>query len=197
MSDGRDGPFPTPAPRVRQMLAGALDMAVAGGTAWLRRRRSGAAPAGEPAIWMRLLGPLSELVRVQIGSPGERLLSLRRVHKRTGRRVQLWRTLLVVATQAAGAELGRRLRRPDPERERERAAFNLELRAIDDRHGNDPGAHQAEIARLFERAPKPATADLMRSVGSVVAVGLLVTLVRRRLAPTVVIDARPRRDHSP
>jgi hypothetical protein len=197
MSDGRDGPFPTPAPRVRQMLAGALDMAVAGGTAWLHRRRGGAAPAGEPAIWMRLLGPLSELVREQIGSPGERLVSLRRVDERTGRRVQLWRTLLVVATQAAGAELGRRLRRPDPERERERAAFNLELRAIDDRHGNDPGTHQAEIARLFERAPEPATADLMRSVGSVVAVGLLVRLVRRRLAPTVVIDARPRRDHSP
>jgi hypothetical protein len=188
-----------PAPRARRLLATALDMIVAGVWIWARRSRSSdrAALAAEPSLSSRMLRPASELVREQLGSPGERLIGLRTVDRRSGRRVQLWRTLLLVATRAAGAELGTRARRRDPEQERERTAFHSELRAVHERHPDDPDARQTEIARLFERAPESMKLDLMRSVGPIVVLGLLSALLRRRLAPTVVIEARARRDHRP
>ena len=187
------------APRARRLLATALDLTVAGVWVWARRPRwsGGAAPTVEPSLSSRLFGPANELAREQLGSPGERLTGLRTVDRRTGRRVQLWRTLLIVATRAAGAELGRRARRRDPEQERERAAFHRELRAVHERHREDPDACETEIAGLFERAPESIEVDLKRSVGPIVVFGLLSALLRRRLAPTVVIDARSRRGYSP
>jgi hypothetical protein len=192
MGDRAGDPKLAPAPRVRRTLAVAVDMALAGGWTWLRRPklRDGAAPAVEPSLFARLLAPASELVRTQIASPGERLTGVRTVDRRTGRRVQLWRTLLLVTVRAGGAELIRRSRRRDPELECERADFNRELRAVHERHRDDPAGAQAEVARVFESAPAPASAELKRSVGSIVAVSLLVSLLRRRLTPTVVIDAR-------
>ena len=60
-------------------------------------------------------------MRTQIASPGERLSGVRTVDRRTGRRVALWRTLLLVTVRAAGAELVRRSRPAAGELERERA----------------------------------------------------------------------------
>jgi hypothetical protein len=181
------------------MLATAIDMALAGSWAWHRRPRlsEGAASATEPSPSDRLLALARPVVREQLGSPGERLTGLRTVDRRTGRRVQLWRTLLIVATAVAGDVLARRARRLDAEQQRERVAFHRELGDIYKRHRDDPQAREAEVARVLERVPKRVRGDLKRTVGPVVASGLLVWLLRRRLAPTVVIDARARRVHSP
>lgn len=193
---------PVPAPQVRRILAAAIDTAIGGGLVWLLRGRAsprwkaGPQPAGNG--WIRMLGPAGELAREQLGSPGQRLLGLRTVDRRTGGRVALWRTLLLLAVGVAGQAIIRRSAPcPDPELELDRARFGRDLRAVHERHGDDPAARDAEMRRLFEQYPEPINVNLARSVGPTLAVGLLSSLLRRRLAPTSEVLVRGRRSHSP
>ena len=94
-----------PAPPWRRMLAGGVDAAIVGGAVWFSRRQSPGAHE-RASRWAPLFGPTSELVREQIGSPGQRLLGLRTVDRRTGRRLELWRTLVLVGVSVGGPAAG-------------------------------------------------------------------------------------------
>jgi hypothetical protein len=175
-----------PAPRWRRMLAGAVDSAIVGGAVWFSRRRSVNGGIDRAAGWARLFGPASELIHQQIGSPGQRLLRLRTVDRRTGRRPELWRTLVLLGADAGGWLLMRRAA-PAPltaSQERDRLTFLDELNAIEQRHRDDPGAREAARRRLFERQPPSGVATLGRTAGLILVSGLLKSRLRRRLTPT-------------
>lgn len=181
-----------PAPRPRQALAALLDVAVFGGLAALvRSRADDRRAAAERLRWVRLLP--AEFVREQLRSPGQRMLGVRTVDRRTGRPLALWRSLVLLAVHAAGQALIARLvpaRTRAQERELER--FNAELHAIYARHPDDHAAAEAERRALFERHPGPVTVNLWRSLAPALVVGLVERRLRRRLAPTIEVLARPR-----
>jgi hypothetical protein len=184
----------TPAPRSRCALAGLLDIALAGGGAWLWRR-SARGPAGR-SRWAPPFGAAAEFLREQLGSPGQHLLGLRTVDRRTGRRVELWRSGLLLATGAAGQVIISRFQPPadTPEQERERERFAQEIRALAERHGDEPGELAEARDQLFDRYSLPNNLSAMPAA---IAVGIVVRRLRRRLAPTVEIIARRGGSHSP
>jgi hypothetical protein len=187
-----------PAPPWRRMLAGGVDAAIVGGAVWLSRRQSPGAHE-RASRWAPLFGPTSELVREQIGSPGQRLLGLRTVDRRTGRRLELWRTLVLLGASVGGRLLvGRLAPAPlTPERQRDRDGFLEELNAINQRHADDPAVREAERRALFERSHSPVAATFARAAGPTLAIGLLNSRLRRRLSPTIQVLARGSDDHSP
>jgi uncharacterized RDD family membrane protein YckC len=113
----------TPAPGWRRTLAGLIDVAIAGSVAWRLRPRVGSATVSRQNRSAALFGPVAELVREQLGTPGQRLLGVRTVDRRTGRRVELWRTLVLFGARIGGQLLARRLtpavQTPEQERQRE------------------------------------------------------------------------------
>ena len=185
------------APRWRAGLAGLLDVGLVGVVTWLSSRgRGGAAEAASRLRWLRLIP--AEALREQLGTPGQRLLGLRTVDRRTGRRVALWRSLALTAVAAGGQQLARRVAPPTPsaEEERQRESYLYELRAIHQRHPAPSHERSAEIRALQERHG-PAGSHLARSLAPALAAGLLTARLRRRLAPTVEILVRRRGDHRP
>jgi hypothetical protein len=187
----------TRAPGWRRGAATLVDVAVLGGlwrlaerNGWLRdARRMG-----------RLVAVPGDLLREQVRSPGQRLFGLRTVDRRTGRRVALWRTLVIAGQGIAGQELARRLR-PElasAEREREGEAFTAEMGAIMRRHPEASPERDAERRALFDRYEQQfAPPNLLRAIGPALAVGLVNRRLRRRLAPTVEVLDRAREPHSP
>jgi hypothetical protein len=188
----------SPAPRWRRMLAGALDAAIVGGVTWMWRRRGLSADARQRG-WPPLLGASAELIREQLPTPGQRLLGLRTVDRRTGRRPELWRTLALLGVSLGGRLLTRRLVPAPltPERQRERDGFLEELNAINQRHAEDPAAREAERRALFERSHSRVGPTFARVAGPTLAIGLLNGRLRRRLSPTIQVLARRSEDHSP
>jgi hypothetical protein len=69
---------------------------------------------------------------------------------------------------------------------RERERYMAEWRAIRERHSDDPGAREAARRELV------APHDIASSCAPVLALGLLSTLLRRRLAPTTDVSVRDR-----
>jgi hypothetical protein len=185
------------APWWRRMLAGGVDAAIGGFVVWLARKQSLGANA-RATRWAPLLGPTSELLREQLGSPGQRLLGLRTVDRRTGRRVELWRTLALLGSRLGARLLMRRLAPAPltPPQERDRREFLDELNALHERHREDPDALQAERRRLFERQ-QPVTSTLLGVAGPALAAGLLNNRLRRRLAPTTEALIRRADSQSP
>jgi len=179
----------TPAPRFRRLLAGLIDMALAGGGTWVWRRSAGGT-AGM-SRWAPMSGAAGGFLREQLGSPGQHLLGLRTVDRRTGRRVELWRSGVLLATAAAGQVILSRLRPPPdtPEQERERERFAQEMRALAERHGDEPGERAAALDQLFDRYSLPNPFSAMPAA---IALGIVVRRLRRRLAPTTDVLARPR-----
>lgn len=178
------------AKRSRQAAAALVDMTVL----WLVRRARGAA-AGR-AEWVAPLA--TELVREQLRSPGQALLGLRTVDRRTGGRVALWRSL-VLATAGAGQHvIAQRLRppAPSPEQVRARERYVAEMAAVYERHPLDPDARSAERARLLEHAPSPIKGAIGPQAVANLAIGLARGRLRRRLAPTVEVVVR-RSAHRP
>lgn len=183
-----------PAPAWRRTVAIVIDLALHFSLAWGLRLARGL-PAGwrdavtgaEPR-WMKLVGQSSDLVREQIGSPGQRAVGIRTVDRRTGERVAVWRSLLLTAIRLAiGAFATRRARAASsPERMRERERYMAEWRAIRERHSDDPDAREAARRELV------APHDIASSCAPVLALGLLSTLLRRRLAPTTDVSVRDR-----
>ncbi|HTC73686.1 MAG TPA: hypothetical protein VK655_12425 [Solirubrobacteraceae bacterium] len=188
----------THAPRARRMLAGAIDAALVGGGTWLWRRRRGGESA-RAARWMGLLEPAAESLRQQLRSPGQLLLGLRTVDRRTGRRLELWRTLVLLGFGVGRGVLVRRLAPPvlTPEQERDRSGFLDELNAIQARHPDDAGARESERQRLFERQHNQLPDIIRRTAVPALALGLLNSRLRRRLAPTTEVLADGHEPHSP
>jgi hypothetical protein len=178
-------PRTTPAPSWRRVLAGVLDGALVCGVAWgLRRKpRTG---IGRWEEWLWLITTAAQLVREQLGSPGQRLLELAAVDKRTGSRLELWRSLVGIGADAAGRAVRHRLM-PPPEWERERERFLEELAGIRKRHPDDAAAGEAEQRALFERHPRR---NLWATMLPSLAIGLATDRLRRRLAPTTEILVR-------
>ena len=154
------------------MMAAAL---IDAATLWPLARRAGrrAAP----------LNALVEVVREQVGSPGQHLLGVRTVDRRTGERVALPRSLALAATASAGSLLTRRVS-PGGNDGRQRAVEDYwrALREIDARHPDDP---EAAARDRLELAPPPLGIDIRVALAPTLAVVLATSILRRRLAPTV------------
>jgi hypothetical protein len=190
----------SPAPRWRSVLALMVDVAITGGAAWLWSRRARNTPGAGRTRWASLFGPSGELVREQLGSPGQHLLGLRTVDRRNGRRVEPWRTLVLLGTGVGGQLLVRRLTHSvqTPEREREREHFMQELRELNERHPAGSPERDAELSEVMEHHPAPIVVNPSRAMAASLAMGLVNNRLRRRIAPTVeVLARRPRGSHSP
>lgn len=180
------------APRWRRTLASLFDASLIAAVAWVVRTR--AADPKEAAArlsWMRFVP--AEAIREQLRTPGQRLLGVRTVDRRTGRRVAPWRTALLVAVASGGQAAVRRFAQDPagPERERESRIISEELDEIRLRAPNAE-AQRAEMAAVFERHKRPAGRDAGRALAAALVVPLLTARLRRRLAPTVEVLARGR-----
>jgi hypothetical protein len=187
-----------PAPAVRRMLAGAIDAAiVAGATRLWRHRRGGGKERAARSTG--LFEPALQSLRQQLRSPGQLLLGLRTVDRRTGRRLELWRTLVLLGVGVARVTLVRRLAPPKltPEQERDRRGFLDELNAIQARHPDDEAARESERQQLFARQHNQLPDILRRTAVPALALGLLNKRLRRRLAPTTEVLAEAREPHKP
>ena len=186
---------PAAAPGWRRASAVLVDAALGAALKWTLRRGRGE-PTGLRDVlsrtespWLTLVEPSSDLVREQLGSPGQRLLGIRSVDRRTGVRLSLWRSLAMAATGFAVAALARRQARAavSPERVRQREALMREWRAIGERHADDPRARDAAREQLAASQNVAAS-----SCAPVLALGLLSALLRRRIAPTTEVSVRER-----
>jgi hypothetical protein len=187
-----------PAPAVRRMLAGAIDAAIVAGATRLWRHRQGGGNA-RAARSTGLFEPALQSLRQQLRSPGQLLLGLRTVDRRTGRRLELWRTLVLLGVGVARVTLVRRLAPPKltPEQERDRRGFLDELNAIQARHPDDEAARESERQQLFARQNNQLPDILRRTAVPALALGLLNKRLRRRLAPTTEVLAEAREPHKP
>jgi len=185
----------TRAPRWRQGAATLVDVAVLGGMWWLARSRGWVRDGG--ALGKVLAAP-GEPLREQLRSPGQLLLGIRTVDRRTGRRLALWRTLALAGAGAAGQVLTQRVLAPEAdEQARRREAFGHEQRALMKRHPEASPERDAERRALVERYPNIGP-NVLRTAAPMLAVGLVQRRLRTRLAPTVDVLARGSgRDHSP
>ncbi len=175
------------APAWRRTGANLVDMAWFGALLWLARSRGHARDGNRVA---RVLALPGDPLREQLRSPGQQLLGTRTVDRRTGARLALWRTLMLLASAAAAQEVSRRLGPAEtPERDREREAFRAEMEAIMRRHPQASPERDAERDALLARDPGP---NLARTLAPVLLTGLLTSRLRRRLAPTVEVLARGR-----
>jgi hypothetical protein len=187
-----------PAPAVRRMLAGAIDAAIVAGATRLWRHRQGGGNA-RAARSTGLFEPALQSLRQQLRSPGQLLLGVRTVDRRTGRRLELWRTLVLLGVGVARVTLVRRLAPPKltPEQERDRRGFLDELNAIQARHPDDEAARESERQQLFARQHNQLPDILRRTAVPALALGLLNKRLRRRLAPTTEVLAEAREPHKP
>jgi len=134
-----------------------------------------------------LLAPATELVREQLRSPGQRLLALRTVDRRSGRRVRGRASLALFALASGGVFARRRFTPVDtPAHARERERVRAEADAIYRRHPDDVDARQRELSALFEGSDTP---NVMVAVLPSLVAGVAGALLRRRIAPTVEISA--------
>ncbi len=175
------------APWWRRRLADLLDGAIGAAVAWSLRdwfsaRRTGTA--------LSLLAPGGELVREQLASPGQRLAGVRTVDRRTGRRLQLWRTLLLIGVRVGGQLATARFAASVDAPGREHAAEALEARVDAARraHEGDPAAADAAAREAFARSRVPGP-GLAFTLGPFIAAGVINNRLRRRLAPTVEVRA--------
>jgi hypothetical protein len=133
---------------------------------------------------------LAEILREQVGSPGQLLLGIRTLDRRSGERVALWRSVVLGGVAWGGQLLAHRLAPPPPGPEQKRALerYWSELRETGARHAEDADA-SGEARRPLVHPP-PVTVNIGRVVAPTVAVGLVTNRLRRLLAPTVEALAR-------
>jgi len=187
-----------PATRRQRALAGLIDLAVTGLFlgAWWRWRGAGAARQDRPRARGRvgraaLLRVLREGIEEQLGSPGERLVGIRTVDRRTGRRVELWRTIVVALVRLGGQLAGRSLQPEPAQRDPgEEEQTRQEILAIKERFADDPEARDAALMEHYRTHRQPVHVDLARPLASILAVSIVNGRLRRRLAPTILVDRR-------
>jgi hypothetical protein len=131
-----------------------------------------------------------EILREQVGSPGQLLLGVRTLDRRSGERVALWRSMALGGVAWGGQLLVRRLAPPPPGPEQKQALerYWSELRETGARHPDGPDATGGACRPLLQ--PPPITVNVGRAVAPTVAVGLVTNRLRRLLAPTVEALAR-------
>jgi hypothetical protein len=198
---------PAPAPRIRQTLAGLIDagvMALPAVIQWRRmwRARETEGPAARPPGWMGMLAPVAAVLGEQVGTPGGWIMGVRTVDRRTGRRLELWRTLTVALVQLATRQLSRRLTpRPSFPSDAERRQRWDEIQAIKERYADDKEARNTELMRHHSEHSVNVTANFWPPLVAGLASALVNRTVRRRLAPTLVVSRAsaesPESPHSP
>ncbi len=171
------------ASRWRTTLAGLLDAGLVAGVLWTLRSGSGLGRGARTAG--ALLAPTSDFVREQLASPGQRLLGIRTVDRRTGRRVALWRTALLLGVRAGGQLAAARLAPATPDAAA-RAQLETELAEARRLHEGNPAALQSALTAIYERHSTDF-AGLPRAIAPTLATGVLNRRLRRRLAPTVEV----------
>lgn len=180
-----------PAPRWRETGAGLVDAGVLGGLSWLARRRELIRLDGPFA---RLMGVVPAVLREQLRTPGQLLLGIRTVDRRTGARVVLWRSFAVAGASIAGRLVIRRLAVSGrSERERPREDFLAEMHELMRQHPQASPEREAARRELFARHPSTITITsrgILRAVAPTLLFGLVMRRLRRRLAPTVEVLAR-------
>jgi hypothetical protein len=155
-----------------------------------------AAALDQRARWRaprELMGPVSQLLFAQVGSPGQLVFGLRRVDPRTGARQAVWRTLALVGARIGVSLAAHRLRPApdDPERERARAVLTEEMQRAREEHPDDRQAQAAAMEAVAERhAHEDMGPDWLRIIVPPLVGALLVTAVRRWVAPTVLVRRR-------
>ena len=184
---------PTPAPRVRQTLAGLIDAGVIalptvvyGLRTW--RARGTERPAASPPDWMRLLAPAFAVLGEQVGTPEDgspgsgRSTGGRAGGLRCGARSR-WHWAQQLATRVLS-------RRPTPrpalasEDERRRRARDVQ--AIKERYADDEDARNAELMRHYAEHRVNVTASFWPPL----IAGLGSTLVAADCPPPARPDAR-------
>jgi len=183
------------APRWRQGLAGLIDAALLAGFAVARRRlERGHRPPPflrPQSVAREAMGALwwSTALLERFGTPGERMLGVRTVDRRTGDPVALSRTLMLTALAVAARGLRAALA-PSSGTDAQRVAherFAEEAEAVRLRH-SDPDARSAAMLELWrERQPSPIQVDLLRPMLLGVVVSLLTRRVQNKIARTVVV----------
>jgi hypothetical protein len=146
--------------------------------------------------WRRLLAPAVGVLRQQLGSPGAWIVGLRTVDRRTGRRLALWRTLAASLVEVA-TEAGRRRLTPAPRliTQSENEDLIRDVEAIRERYADDDQLREEATMRLYEE--RRIGMNLWRVLPAIVGPALINNRLHRRLAPTVVVLARPPARHSP
>jgi hypothetical protein len=185
----------TAAPPWRRLLAGLVDGAILAGARWAVRRGSPRAARGRPSDVLQLLNPTAELVSQQLGSPGQLLLGLRTVDRRTGERALVWRSLLSFGL-GAGAQLLFQRVIPVETREhrRERKRVMAGAKLITERHRHDVERRQAELIALYKTSHAP---NVLPAMAIMMPVGVVTGWLSRRISPTVEVLSERRRRHSP
>lgn len=180
-------------PLARRMLAGLIDAAVVSLPAIRQMRRAmRAAGAGGTAAkapgWTQALSAVFEIVGEQVGTPGERIMGVRTVDKRTGRRVVLWRSLVLATVRIGARLLGRRLKpRPAVSSQAEHRQRADEIQAIKERYADDEDARNAALMRYYSEHRVNVRANVWPVFAAGMVPALLNLWIRRRLAPTVVV----------
>lgn len=155
------------------------------------RRRPIVPPGGAVS---RSLTTAREVVGEQLRTPGQLLFGTRTVDRRTGARVELWRTIVLAAAGMAGGELTRRLVvKPTPERDRDREAFFTDMQEIMRRYPQASPERDVARQELLARNPPMVIGSgtsLLRVAAPSLLVGVFSKRLRRRLAPTVEVLAR-------
>ncbi len=187
MKTARHGIDIAQASRSRRALAGLIDVAIFGA---LTRRVLSHGDRERLRLLSSIASP--EALREQLRTPGQRIAGLRTVDRRTGERVALWRSLVLAGASGCGALAMRRVQPSPPtsEQERERERALVEMESLYRRHPIDREAREAERARLATQARSPVDFDVKRVLATTLAVALLRAALRRRLAPTIEVDAR-------
>ncbi len=184
-----------PATRRQRALAGLLDMAVAGAVVrlmWDRRAEGDGASRGGPLGRLAVLAPLRAIVEEQVGSPGAWVAGIRTVDRRTGRRVVLWRTAMLVGVRAASQLVASRLQSDPPETmsELEWRQRKREIEEIEERYAADPDGRNRAMADYFEAHPQPWAMNVARPIAIAMGTTLVNSRLRRRLAPTMLVKRR-------
>jgi hypothetical protein len=188
------------APRRRRWTADALDAAVLAAVLapyWRRIQERAARGAGPGAS--RELAPLGVVVPAvqvlseQLGTPGRLLAGLRAVDRRTGRRPALWRTLAVIGGERLVASARGRVFGAPPQADGEQAERERrELREIWEGGLEEPARREA-LLRHYREHRLTGSFNPTRILLGAGGAALVNRVLRRRLAPLVLVDARARR----
>jgi hypothetical protein len=204
---------PEPAPRLLRVKADAIDAGVQALIVApnmlisLRRLRDGRKkPAGADlrAALFSGAGEAAKVLGERYGSPGQRIVGLRTVDRRTGEPVPLALSTGLLALRIAGTILSKRLFRvtavgataPDPDQQT--ATLKAEISELNVTYADDPDGLGDAVRRLYQErrvgfAGRPPGASIKTGIARsvLVTVGLtqLQRRLRRRLAPTIVVIA--------
>jgi hypothetical protein len=192
---GDGGPELVPATRPQKALAGAVDtafaLALVGVSWWSHNGGAGRRELADRMGRLVALTPLKGIVDEQLGTPGAWVAGIRTVDQRTGKRVALWRTVLIVSARMGMRAAAQRLTKPSPpisEAEQEQRA--RELQAIRERFADDEDARNAALMDHYREHQLPVQANFARPLAITLGSAVVNNRLRRHLAPTKLVGRR-------